>query len=55
MVSVTDSNPREKWDRLLLLVIARPREGWESEFEELIRRELERLAISVSESGRDEQ
>ena len=35
---------REMWDRLSLLLIARPREGWEPEFEEITRREIERLA-----------
>jgi hypothetical protein len=54
MESVTDSNPREKWDRLVLLLIAQPREGWESEFEEITRREIERLAVPAGESGRDE-
>ncbi len=35
----------ETWDRLVLLLIARPRDGWESEFEEITRREIERLAV----------
>jgi len=34
---------------LLLLLIARPREGWEAEFEELIRREIGRFAIPATE------
>ena len=42
MISAYDS--REICDRLVLLLIARPREGWEAEFEELTRREIERLA-----------
>lgn len=42
------------WDRLVLLLIARPREGWEPEFEEIIRREIERLAVPAGEGGRDE-
>ena len=45
---------RETWDRLVLLFIAQPRDGWESEFEEITRREIERLAVPVSESERDE-
>jgi hypothetical protein len=36
---------RETWDRLVLLLIARSREGWESEYEEIARREIERLAL----------
>jgi hypothetical protein len=46
---------RETWDRLLLLLIAQPREGWESEFEEITRREIERLAVPNEKSGRDGQ
>ena len=45
---------RETWDRLVLLLIAQPRDGWESEFEEITRREIERLTVPVSESERDE-
>jgi hypothetical protein len=55
MDTATDNRFRERSERLALLLIAQPRDGWASEFEELIRRELERLAIPVSESGRDEQ
>ena len=36
---------RENADRLALLLIARPREGWEREFEELIRREVDRIVF----------
>jgi hypothetical protein len=46
---------RQMWDRLVLLLIARPREGWEPEFEAITRREIERLAVPVGESGRDER
>ncbi len=35
----------EMWDRLSLLLIAQPREGWEPEFEEITRREIDRLAV----------
>ena len=41
---------REILDRLALLLIAHPREGWEAEFEEITRREVERLALP-SEGG----
>jgi NADPH-dependent 2,4-dienoyl-CoA reductase/sulfur reductase-like enzyme len=55
MESATDNNPREKWDRLVLLLIARPREGWEPEFEEITRREIERLAVPAGESRGNER
>ncbi len=42
MSTVYDS--RETWDRLTLLLIAQPREGWEETYEEIARREVERLA-----------
>jgi hypothetical protein len=35
---------REAWDRLVLLLIAQPREGWEDTWTEITRREVERLA-----------
>ena len=50
----TENRLHETWDRLVLLLIARPREGWEPEFEEITRREIERLAVPVGESERDE-
>jgi hypothetical protein len=42
------------WDRLVLLLIVRPREGWEPEFEEITRREIERLAIPGRNKGRED-
>jgi septum formation topological specificity factor MinE len=54
MGAATKNSTSETQDRLALLLIAQPREGWESEFEELIRREIERLAISGAESGHDD-
>lgn len=36
---------QETWDRLVLLLIAEPRAGWEREFLEITRREVERLAV----------
>jgi hypothetical protein len=53
MEGAADNRLRETWDRLVLLLIAQPREGWESEFEEITRREIERLAVPAGESGRD--
>lgn len=55
MDTATDSRYRETSERLALLLIAQPREGWEEEFEKLIRREVERLALPTGESGRDER
>ncbi len=44
----------EMWDRLTLLLVARPLEGWEPEFEEISRREIERLKpLHVSEAGNE--
>ncbi len=54
MESATASNPRERCNRLVLFLIARPRQGWEPKFEAITRREIERLAIPVGESERDE-
>jgi len=54
MDTATDSRYRETSERLALLLIAQPREGWEDEFEELIHREIERLVIPAGESERDE-
>jgi hypothetical protein len=45
---------RETWDRLVLLLITRPHEGWEHEFEEITRREIDRLAVPPEERERDE-
>jgi hypothetical protein len=44
MEDTAQTRLRETWDRLVLLLIARPIEGWEPEFEEIVRREIERLA-----------
>jgi hypothetical protein len=46
---IADNKLRETWDRLVLLLIAQPREGWEPEFEEITRREIGRLALSTEE------
>ena len=50
----TEDRLRETSERLALLLVAQPRKGWETEFEELIRRELERLAVPIGASGTDE-
>jgi hypothetical protein len=54
MEGVENNKLLETWDRLVLLLIARPREGWELEFEEITRREIERLAVPVEGSERGE-
>jgi septum formation topological specificity factor MinE len=54
MDAASGNSASETQDRLALLLIAQPREGWEREFQELIRREIERLAVPADESGRDE-
>jgi len=53
--SVADNRIREIWDRLVMLLIAQPPEGWELDFEAITRREIERLAVPAGESGRDER
>jgi hypothetical protein len=54
MEDAAENKLRETWDRLVLLLIARPREGWEPEFEEITRREIGRLAVPADRQGRDE-
>ncbi len=53
MDAVPNNGPSELWDRLVLLLITQPREGWEPEFEEITRREIERLATPNTEIGRE--
>ena len=50
----TENRLSETWDRLVLLLITRPREGWEPEFEDITRREIERLAVPAGGSERNE-
>ena len=45
----------ETSERLALLLLAQPRQGWENEFEELIHREIERLTVPAGESERNER
>ena len=47
--ATTDTGHRESLDRLTLLLISRPEEGWEKEFKEITRREIERLAVPAGE------
>ncbi len=53
--AAANNEHREFLDRLTLLLIARPQEGWEKEFKDITRREIERLALPASGSGRDER
>jgi hypothetical protein len=46
-----DNKLRETWDRLIVLLIARPGEGWESGYEEIARRKIERLALPTEVQG----
>ena len=48
-----DNKLREIWDRLVLLLIAQPQEGWEPVFHEITRREIERLAVLGAEDKSD--
>lgn len=45
---------RETWDRLLLLLITEPRKGWEHEYREITRREVERLVVPSGDPESDE-
>lgn len=51
--SASENDFRETWDRLVLLLIARPQKGWESEYEEITRREIGRLAVPQDAQGDD--
>jgi hypothetical protein len=53
MDATTDSKLRETFDRLVLLLISTPREGYESEFKDITRREITRLAVPAAEQERD--
>jgi len=52
--STTNTEHREFLDRLTLLLISRPEEGWEKEFKAITRREIERLTVPAGEEERDE-
>jgi hypothetical protein len=43
------------WDRLTLLLVVRPLEGWEPEFEEISRREIGRLKPLPVPKSSDEE
>ena len=50
-----DEKVREASDRLILLLITRPLEGWEVEFQEITRREIQRLAVPVADTGEGDE
>jgi hypothetical protein len=52
--SASGNDFQETWDRLVLLLIARPLNGWETEFEAITRREIDRLAVPAAKTERDE-
>jgi hypothetical protein len=52
--AATDDGHREFLDRLTLLLISRPEEGWEREFKDITGREIERLIVPVGEKEHDE-
>jgi NADPH-dependent 2,4-dienoyl-CoA reductase/sulfur reductase-like enzyme len=54
MEDTSNNKLRETWDRLVLLLIVQPRKGWELEFEEITRREIERLAAPAAVGEPDE-
>lgn len=55
MEGAANTRVRETWDRLVLLLISQPREGWEPEFKEITRREIERLAVPTVPAGESER
>ena len=52
-MDATCHKQREIWDRLVLLLISRPLEGWETEFRAITHREVERLAPVRQEQNAD--
>lgn len=55
MNSVRDTKAFEIWDRLVLLLIAKPSEGWEPEFKDITRREIERLRLLGPEREQEDE
>ncbi len=54
MGEAADDKLRETWDRLVLLLITQPQKGWEPEFKEIVRREIERLAVPPADTEGNE-
>ena len=52
--ATTNTEHREFLDRLPLLLISHPEEGWEKEFKDITRREIERLTVPAGEEERGE-
>jgi hypothetical protein len=52
--ATTNTKHRESIDRLPLLLISHPEEGWEKEFKAITRREIERLTVPAGEEERGE-
>jgi hypothetical protein len=53
-MDATNAKLRETRDRLVLLLITRPSEGWDHKFRQITRREIDRLALRDGERGHDE-
>jgi len=53
-MNATLGKKREMWDRLVLLLISRPLEGWDEEYGDITRREVERLAPVGEKRDADE-
>ena len=52
--ATTNTEHREFLDRLTLLLISHPEEGWEKEFKAITHREIKRLTVPADEQERDE-
>ena len=55
MESLQVTKAHEVWDRLVLLLIAQPQEGWEPEFKNITRREIERLRLPGPEREQEDE
>jgi len=55
MESLQITKAREVWDRLVLLLIVQPREGWETKFKDITRREIERLRLPGPEREQEDE
>jgi hypothetical protein len=53
-VDASEDKLHETWDRLVILLAARPRDGWEREFAAIARREVERLRVRCPEAEDDD-
>jgi hypothetical protein len=54
-MDATNAKIRETWDRLVLLLIVLPRDGWVREFREITRREVYRLASPEEDEAKHDE